>query len=53
MLFVAERDVHDGRLLGYALPALPPEVRAAVVDDRSGASCHPRQRPLLAPAATS
>ena len=52
MFFVAERDVHDGRLLGYALPTLPPERRAAVVDDRSARSCHPRQRPLLPVAAT-
>jgi Replication-relaxation len=53
MLFVAERDVHDGRLLGYALPTLPPEVRAAVVDDRSARACHPRQRRLLAVAGAS
>ena len=29
MLFVAERDVHEGRMAGYTLPSLPPEVRVA------------------------
>jgi hypothetical protein len=48
MLFVAERDVHDARLVGYALPALPPDVRSMAADDRSASECHPRQRALLA-----
>jgi hypothetical protein len=52
-LFVSERDVHEGRTAGYALPALPPDVRAAAADDRSARACHPRQRPLLAVVAMS
>jgi hypothetical protein len=48
MFFVAERDVHDGRAVGYALPALPPEVRLVAADgERSARSCHPRLRPLF------
>jgi hypothetical protein len=47
MLFVAERDIHDGRLAGYALPAHPPDLRVIVSDDRSARACHPRQRPLF------
>jgi hypothetical protein len=48
IFFVAERDIHDGRLAGYALPALPPDVRAVASDDeRSARACHPRQRPLF------
>ncbi len=53
MCFVSERDVHEGRMAGYALPVLPPDVRAAVADDRSARACHPRQRPLLPVTATS
>jgi Replication-relaxation len=30
VLFVAERDVHDGSLLAYGVPRLPPSVRVAV-----------------------
>jgi hypothetical protein len=46
--FVAERDIHDGRLVGYALARLPPDVRAAVTDDdRTARACHPRQRTLV------
>jgi hypothetical protein len=30
ILFVAERDVHEGLLRGYGVPRLPPEVRASV-----------------------
>ena len=45
MLFVAERDAHEGRMAGYTLPALPPDVRVvAASGDRSAAACHPRQR---------
>jgi hypothetical protein len=48
MVFVAERDIHEGRLVAYALPSLPPEVRVAGADgDRSARACHPRQRPLM------
>jgi hypothetical protein len=32
MFFVAERDVHEGRLVGYALPTHPPDVRVGQVD---------------------
>jgi hypothetical protein len=45
MVFVAERDVHEGRQAGYTLPSLPPEVRVVAANgDRSAAACHPRQR---------
>ena len=45
MLFVAERDAHEGRMAGYTLPALPPDVRVTAANgDRSAAACHPRQR---------
>jgi hypothetical protein len=48
MFFVAERDVHDGRLVGYALPELPPEVRVEEADgDTKARACHPRLRPVL------
>jgi hypothetical protein len=30
ILFVAERDVHEGRLHGYGVPRLPPQVRVSV-----------------------
>ena len=30
ILFVAERDVHEGVLRGYGVPRLPPEVRVSV-----------------------
>jgi hypothetical protein len=30
VLFAAERDIHEGLLLAYAVPRLPPEVRVAV-----------------------
>lgn len=43
MFFAAERAIHEGRLDGYALPALPPEVRVAQADgDRGAAACQPR-----------
>jgi hypothetical protein len=38
MFFVAERDVHEGRLDGYALPALPPEVRDQQADGEGRAA---------------
>jgi hypothetical protein len=47
MFFVGERDIHHGAVSAYGLPALPPDVRAAMADDRSARACHPRQRPLL------
>jgi hypothetical protein len=48
MSFVAERDIYEGRLVGYALPAHPPEVRGAAADDQSARDCHPRQRAVFA-----
>jgi hypothetical protein len=30
VMFVAERDAHEGRLCGYGVPRLPPEVRVSV-----------------------
>ena len=54
MLFVAERDVHDGCIAGYTLPSLPPEVRVVAANgDRSAAACHPRRRPVDDVLATS
>ena len=47
MFFVAERDIHEGRLVGYALPAHPPQVRSAVADYQSARECHPRQRAVF------
>jgi hypothetical protein len=48
MFFVAERDIHEGRLVGYALPEMPPEVRVEQADgDASARGCHPRLRPVL------
>jgi hypothetical protein len=47
MFFTAERDIHEGALTGYVLPTLPPEVRAALVDNYSASACHPRQQTLL------
>ena len=32
ILFVAERDAHEGLLRGYGVPRLPPEVRVSVAD---------------------
>jgi hypothetical protein len=29
-MFVAERDVYEGRLRGYRVPRLPPEVRVSI-----------------------
>ena len=48
LFFVAERDVHEGRFVGHALPALPPEVRVQQADGQATArSCDPRLRPVL------
>jgi hypothetical protein len=33
VLFVSERDIHEGLLLAYRVPPLPPAVRAAVAGD--------------------
>jgi hypothetical protein len=40
ILFVAERDAHEGLLCGYGVPRLPPGVRvsAAHGDPRAGAA---------------
>jgi hypothetical protein len=35
LVFVAERAVHEGSLAGFALPALPPGVRASLADEDS------------------
>jgi hypothetical protein len=46
IVFVSERDVHEGLLRGYGVPRLPPHVRvtAAHGDPRAGeASAEPRQ----------
>jgi hypothetical protein len=48
MFFVAEPDVHEGRLTGYALPSLPPEARVVQADgDPSARACHPRHKPVV------
>jgi len=49
ILFVAERDVHDGQLHAYGVPRLPPEVRvtAAHGDPRAGERAF-EQRELIA-----
>ena len=52
ILFVAERDVHEGRLRAYGVPRLPPEVRvsAAHGDPRAGESAaEPRELPAVTP----
>ncbi len=46
ILFVAERDVHEGLLRAYAVPRLPPEVRVAAAhgDPRAGErACEQRE----------
>jgi hypothetical protein len=35
VVFVAERDVHEGDLSGLGIPALPPDVRASLADESS------------------
>jgi hypothetical protein len=48
MFFVAERDAHEGRLLGYTVPSHPPDVRGDQADaDTKVRVRHPRQRPTL------
>ena len=52
VLFVAERDVHEGRLRGYGVPRLPPEVRVSVAhgDPRARESAaEPRELPAMTP----
>ncbi len=49
ILFASERDVHEGLLLAYGVPLLPPQVRGAVArgDLRAGeASFEERELPL-------
>jgi hypothetical protein len=36
VLFCAERDIHEGNLVGYGLPALPPSVRAGKAERTAG-----------------
>jgi Replication-relaxation len=46
VVFASERDAHEGLLLAYGVPHLPPAVRAAVAngDPRAGeATCEPRE----------
>jgi hypothetical protein len=48
MFFAAERAIHEGSLQAYALPQLPPEVRAAQTDgDRRAAGCQLRAVNLI------
>ncbi len=35
LVFLAERGAHEGDLTGFAVPALPPDVRAALADEDS------------------
>ncbi len=35
LVFVAERDAHEGDLSGFGIPALPPDVRASLADEES------------------
>jgi hypothetical protein len=44
ILFASERDIHEGLLLAYGVPLLPPEVRAADARDICAreAACEPR-----------
>jgi hypothetical protein len=53
ILFVAERDVHEGLLRGYGVPRLPPEVRVSVAggDPRArAATAEPRELLATVPA---
>ncbi len=44
IVFAAERDIHEGVLLAYGVPRLPPKVRAAADGPRAQeATCVPRQ----------
>jgi hypothetical protein len=48
MFFVAERDAHERRLVGYKLPTLPPDVRVVAADgDTKVRAFDPRQLPVL------
>jgi hypothetical protein len=50
VMFVAERDVYEGRLRGYGVPRLPPEVRVSVAhgDPRARESAiEPRELPAV------
>jgi hypothetical protein len=48
LFFVAEPDAHEGRLVGYALPRQPPDVRAQQADgDAAARACHPRHDAIL------
>jgi hypothetical protein len=48
-LFVAERDVHDGVLVGYGTPELPPTVRAGPADgDPAAGQASIERRQMLA-----
>lgn len=54
IVFLAERDAHEGTLVGYAVPSLPPEVRV----QRSGGdpaqrAAEPRLRELFAEGAAA
>ena len=52
VMFVAERDVYEGRLHGYGVPRLPPEVRVSVAhgDPRARESAvEPRELPAVTP----
>jgi len=54
ILFASERDIHEGVLLAYGVPRLPPQVRvtAAHGDPRAGeASAEPREIPVQCPLA--
>ncbi|MGH2902336.1 MAG: replication-relaxation family protein [Solirubrobacteraceae bacterium] len=49
ILFVAERDAHEGLLRGYGVPRLPPEVRVSVADGDPRArmaAAEPRDLPV-------
>jgi hypothetical protein len=53
ILFVAERDAHEGLLRGYGVPRLPPEVRVSVAegDPRARESvAEPRELLVVGPA---
>jgi len=52
ILFVAERDAHEGLLRGYGVPRLPPEVRVSIADGDPRAResrAEPRELPAVAP----
>jgi hypothetical protein len=53
VMFVAERDVYEGRLRGYGVPRLPPEVRVSVANGDPQAresAAEPRELPTVSPA---